>query len=114
MSGALVTVQDYVTAARVLLQDLVVPLRYDDQSVLYALNEAFLTSRRLRPDMYIKKDVPSYVAIDTTPVDMEEQFRPFLVTYMVAQVQLRDEETEQDQRAIALFKMAHEQLVGTT
>ena len=44
------TVQDYITDARVLLQDLISPYRYDDPSLLTALNVALLEARRLRAD----------------------------------------------------------------
>lgn len=99
---ALVTVQDYITAARTLLQDEVnAPYRYSDFELVLALNLSFLEMRRLRPDMFVQgRATPAYAA-DTLSaiVDLDEQYRVAALYYICGHAQLRDEEGTEDARA---------------
>jgi hypothetical protein len=56
LNTTLETVADYVDDARVLLLDQVQPYRYDDTSLLTALNVALLEGRRLRADLFVFND----------------------------------------------------------
>ena len=65
---ALDTVQDYVSAARVLLQDTVAPYRYSDADMIAELNLAILEAKRVRPDLFFeyrgKHPYPTFVSPD--------------------------------------------------
>ena len=97
---ALDTVQDYVNAARTLLQDTVVTYRYPDSNFLDGLNFGLMHARRLRADLFLGiTTVPSYVTNDTTAVAFDQQYRLGLMYFIVGHVQLQDEEDTQDSRA---------------
>ena len=99
---ALETVADYLTDVRVLLLDQTAPYRYDDASLLTALNIAILEGRRLRPDLFVFRhhdQVPQFFANDTTEFEMEAQFRLGFVYGTCAHALVRDQEDVQDQRS---------------
>ena len=77
MSTAYDTVTDYIEDARTLLLDTVAPYRYDDPSLLVALNAALLEGRRLRPDLFVyvtkSGSVPSFDTNSDQPIRIEEQ-----------------------------------------
>jgi len=102
---ALQTVAEIIGTARVLLQDTIEPYRYDDDSLLVGLNAALLEARRLRPDMFINtaNAVPSYSAVNSTDVAIDQQYRMSLIYYIVGHAQLRDEENTQDARSSAFL-----------
>ena len=105
-SQALDTVQDYITDARVLLQDTISPQRYDDPSLISALNVMLLEARRIRADLFITKygtRVPFFAAVDDTPVDIEPAFRLAFLYGMVGHALQRDQEDIEDQRASAFL-----------
>jgi hypothetical protein len=111
----LATVQDYVADGRTLLLDKVQPYRYDDPSMLVALNTAMLEGARLRPDLFIYQgdgSVPTFSAVDTTPVNIEPAFRLAFLYGMCAHALLRDEEDVQDSRANTYNGNFHEILIG--
>jgi hypothetical protein len=111
---ALATVQQYVTTARALLQDTVVPYRYSDANLAIGLSLGFLEARRLRPDLFLGRfdNIPNFTTVDSTAVDMDEQYRVPLLYYMVGHVQLFDEEDTQDARAaVFLNKFTSQMLV---
>ena len=96
------SVSDYVQDARTLLLDRIAPYRYDDTSLLVALNLALLDGRRIRPDLFVYKHgnrVPSYSQVDGQRVPIEEQFRKAFVYGMVSHALARDQEDVQDQRS---------------
>jgi hypothetical protein len=97
-------VSDYITEARRLLQDQVVPHRYPDTDLIQALNIAVLEARRLRPELFIGRfgALPQVVSPDQ-PFDMEPMYRPSFVYYIVGRVELRDSEDTKDSRASALM-----------
>jgi hypothetical protein len=53
---ALVTVADYVSDARVLLQDTVEPYRYADTELVTGLNFALMECRKQRIDLFPRPD----------------------------------------------------------
>lgn len=100
---ALDTVANYITDARVLLQDTVSPYRYGDAELVENLNLGLLEMRRLRPDLLMssfRSTFPSYSASSTsTAVAVDVQYRVALLYYICGQAQLRDDEAVQDSRA---------------
>lgn len=110
---ALDTVQDYVTAARVLLQDTVAAYRYPDANYLRGLNFALLEARRLRADLFIGvTTVPTYATNDSTAVAFDQNFRLALIYWMAGHVQLADEEDTEDSRAATFVQMFNKILLG--
>ena len=108
---ALLTVADFVARARVLLQDTIEEYRYSDAELVASLNEALLESRRLRPDFFLNRTVPSYDSgSPATEVEIDEQYKVSFVYYMVGNAHLRDEEDTQDQRATAFLNKFVSQL----
>lgn len=108
MAGMLDTVADYVTQARVLLQDTYGPAyRYPDLDIVNALNLGLLRARQLRADLFILTDgvVPYFDANNSAPVAFEPMYREGLLNFVIGQVQLRDAEDTVDARAAA-FKNA--------
>lgn len=100
---ALDTVADYLSSARVLLQDTVSPYRYSDAELVNALNLSLLEARRLRPDLlkgYFRTTIPAYSSGATsTAVVFDPQYRVALLYYICGHAQLRDDENTQDARA---------------
>jgi hypothetical protein len=116
------TVGDYISDARVLLQDRIVPYRYSTISLVAALNLALLEVRRIRPDLLWDNldQVPSYDWNDamsvlvpgtdgnaddddnptwTQWVPIEQQFRTAIVYGIGAHALARDQEDIQDEAA---------------
>jgi hypothetical protein len=111
------TVEDYITDARVLLLDQVAPYRYDDPSLLTALNVALLEGRRLRADLFVFCDreggrVPSYAVVDNTKVPIEQQFRLAFLHGLVGHAIQRDQEDIQDARATSFLNIMSNILTG--
>jgi len=115
---ALSTVTQYVSEARVLLQDSVPTYRYADADLISALNLAIMTARRNRPDLFLEvTTIPQFVVADIasgTPFAMDVQYRVAFLFFMVGFAQLRDEEDTQDQRAIAFITKFTQQLMTLT
>lgn len=113
---ALDTVQDYITSARTLLQDLVdSPYRYSNAELVMALNLAFLETRRLRPDLvktYLGGNLPTFSAgsLGTTVV-LEPAYRPAILYYIAGHAQIRDDESQQDARATVFLNKFTAQLL---
>lgn len=103
MAQALDTVQDYVTDARVLLQDTVADYRYSDAEIVENLNLGLLEMRKLRPDLMIATfggSIPKYSASSlSTAVACDPQYRMSLLYYVCGMTQLRDDEATTDSRA---------------
>lgn len=104
--AALSTVADYVTYARILLQDQVAPYRYPDQDLLLALTSALPDAKKLRPDLFLSTTtLPVFSAVDSTVVPMDQMYRMPILYYVVGMAQLRDDEEVQDQRAAAFLNL---------
>lgn len=115
--AALATVADYLSEARTLLQDTVVPYRYSDADIVSGLNLGFLEARRLRPDIFrdIPSTVPSYSSVSPSDaVVMDAQYRSALLYYVVGHTNLRDQEESQDQRASAFLNKFVSQMLSVT
>lgn len=111
---ALDVVSDYITEARVLLQDQVSPYRYADSDLVTALNLAMLEARRLRPDLFLAATsaVPTFTANNATAVPMDPMYRVAFVYYIVGNAHLRDEESPEDTRATAFMAAFNKQLTS--
>jgi hypothetical protein len=119
MSTALETIDDYIADARVLLQDTVSPYRYDDASLVIAMNVTLLEARRLRADLFLynkcppgTKGIQALQGKDGTVVQMEEPFRLAILHGLVAHALERDQEDIQDARAGAFLTIFNTMLVG--
>lgn len=119
MSSALETITDYITDGRTLLQDVISPYRYDDASLVTAMNVTLLEGRRLRPDLFIyrrckpnERGVQSFQLNDGTELEMEEQFRLAFLHGMCAHALERDQEDIQDERAATFMKIFNNILTG--
>lgn len=111
------TVQDYLADARVLLQDTIAPYRYDDPSLLTALNVALLEGRRLRADLFVFNDrdggiVPNYTVNDNSVVPIEQQFRLAFLHGLIGHAIERDQEDLQDERAVWFLNVMANILTG--
>lgn len=113
--SALDTVQDYITDVRTLLQDTISPYRYDDPSLLVALNVTLLETRRIRADLFVFHEhdkVPYFDVVNTKPVHMEAPFRLALVYGTCGHALARDQEDVQDARSSAFMRVFYTMLLG--
>ena len=120
MNTTLETIDDYVDDGRILLQDTIAPYRYDDASLVIAMNVTLLEGRRLRPDLFVYETrcgpsgVQHFQAVDGTTLYMEPQFRLAFLHGMVGHALERDQEDIQDARAAAFMAVFTAILVGKT
>lgn len=113
--AALDTVEDYISAARILLQDTSAEAyRYPDADLVLALSLAMIEARSHRPDLFIGRSdaVPFFSANDTTQVVIDQQYRVPVLYYIVGNAQLRDAEDTQDARAAAFLDKFKSQMVA--
>lgn len=124
----LFSLADYVQASRVLLQDLIPPYRYDDESLVTTLNMAFYEAMRLRPDLLLdgkyqtisvaapalnNYGAPVFtVAVMSDPVPVPPSMKMPFLYFMVGQAQLRDLTDTQDSRASAFLNKFITQLTS--
>lgn len=120
MASELNTITDYINDARVLLQDLIQPYRYDDPSLLSAFNVTMYEARRIRPDVFLfRPRRPGDPAVQTfqqnqgQPVFLEEQFRLGILHGLVGFALERDQEDIQDVRAAIFLKTFNDIFTGT-
>lgn len=119
MSSALETITDYITDGRTLLLDTIAPYRYDDPSLITAMNVTLLEGRRVRPDLFVyrrckpnQSGVQSFQANDGTVLEMEEQFRLAFLHGMIGHALERDQEDIQDARAATFLNVFNTILLG--
>lgn len=112
------TVQDYVTEARTILQDIVGDIyRYDDPSLLRALNITLLEGRKERADLFVfnrkvRGQTQAFKVVDDTKVNMEAPFRSYFLYGMVGHALIRDSEDYQDARATSFLSLFRFGLTG--
>lgn len=115
MADDLCTVQELIADVRRLILDRVPPFRYDDDSLITALNVSLLEARRLRPDFFVCRygnHVPQFEAVTGEIIPVESQFRLAFEYGVAGHVLMRDEEDVQDARANSFRDMFHDMLVG--
>jgi len=113
---ALETVGQYLKEARVLLQDVTPPYRYEDVELVDCLNIGLLEARRLRADLFLPLNKGIFIDTNGTldraaKVPIDEMYRPALVYYIVGRAQLRDDEATTDQRSAAFMTKFTSQLL---
>lgn len=116
MDEQLLTVQDIISDARVLLLDEIGPNRYTDSELLVGLNTALLEIRRIRADLFLgryKGHVPKFNNVDGETIHIEPQFRLALVYGTLSHALMRDDEDIQDQRSNAFEAKMIRLLVGS-
>jgi hypothetical protein len=111
------TVAEYLLDVRTLLQDLIPNYRYDDPSLLTALNVTMLEARRIRPDLFVfnrtvRGQVPAFQANDDTYVPIDPQFRLAIVHGICGHALERDQEDVQDARATSFLGLFNAGLIG--
>lgn len=110
---ALDTAEEVVTAARTLLNDIVAPYRYSDDTLVVALNVAFQEAKMRRPDLFIGLTIPNYTSPpNSTAIGLDEMYRIALVFYICGYAQLIDEEDNQDARAASFLTTFNNKMTG--
>jgi len=103
-------VGDIVNQVRTLVQDTdntSGQYRYSTDSIITALNQGVLDMFRLRPDLFLEVNfvLPTFsIGFLDAPLQIEDQYIPPLIYYVVGLVQARDDEQNQDQRAFQFLK----------
>lgn len=113
---ALDTVQDYLDRARTLLLDTYDgPYRYSTEDLVEALNMGILEARRLRPELFqasFRTTLPDFSASSLTDaVPIDPQYRVAFVYYICGSCQLRDDENNQDSRAVTFLNKFTSQML---
>jgi hypothetical protein len=112
------TIDDAVAEARRILNDTnaTVGYRYDDATLVSALNMGLLEARRLRPDLfraYYGAGLPRFAETDlatSTALPVNEMYMPPLAGFMAGWVELTDDEFTIDNRAGTLLQRFAAQL----
>jgi len=108
------TIQDYITSARIQMQDTTADPRYPDEQYKLALDLAFDEAYRLRPDLFIRNEVVSVVSSPlSTPVPVPRGYQSAFLYYMCGHVQLQDNEDTTDSRASVFLNKFVAQLMTT-
>jgi hypothetical protein len=108
------TIQEYISAARTLLQDTTPAPRYSDADFQLALELAFDEVYRIRPDIMGNTPQPSiFGAPGTDKVPVPRGYQATFLYYMCGHVQLRDQEDTQDARASIFLNKFTSQLLTT-
>lgn len=94
------TVQQYIDACRILLQDTTPAPRYSDAEFQLALDLAFDEAFRIRPDIFIDVAAQSIISEPLSyVVPVPRGYQSAFMYYMCGNVQLRDAEDTEDNRA---------------
>lgn len=117
-SQKLATIGDLLSQVRTLLQDVDVSsgqYRYSTDSIMVAFNQAMMDMYRIRPDLFLENGfvIPVYNSSDlSVAIVIEPQYVPALIYYVVGLVQARDDEQNQDNRAMGFLKVFQQTIVG--
>ena len=111
------SVANYLADVRTLLQDTIAPYRYDDPSLLVALNATMLEASRLRADLFVynlktQGQVQAFQNVDDTYVDIEPQYRLAILHGICGHAMEREQEEFADSRATAFLNMFNQGLIG--
>lgn len=110
------TVGQYLTEAHTVLQDLIEPYRYPEADLARYLGMAFFELRRVRPDLVMfsfRGTLPTFTSDDTgktVTVPVDPMYRGPVLNYVLGMAQIRDDENNQDSRALAVLNMFYQQL----
>jgi hypothetical protein len=111
------TVARLIADARTLIQDKIPNYRYDDASLLTALNVTMLEASRQRGDFWgfnvrTQGQVPAFTAVDDTYIELEPQFRLAILHGTVGHALERDQEDYQNALATSFLLMFNAGLTG--
>jgi hypothetical protein len=115
LSSPFATLNGFLFQVRTLLQDTdSAGYRYTTESLVADLNQAMMDAYRMRPDLFLQTGfiLPVYSATalaDT--IEIETQYVPAFVYYVVGLVQARDDEQNQDVRAGTFLKVFQQNLI---
>lgn len=108
------TIQDYITSARIQLQDITGSQRYTDDMFKLGLDLAFDEAYRIRPDLFIRNEPVSIVSSPlATAVPVPRGYQSAFLYYMCGHVQLQDQEDTTDSRASVFLNKFVAQLMST-
>lgn len=88
--------------------------RYSTDSIITSLNQALMDMYRIRPDLFLELAyvIPSFtVSSMEETVGIEQQYLPPLIYYVVGLTQARDDEQNQDARAMGFLKVFQQTLL---
>jgi hypothetical protein len=110
-SQGLTVVGDIINQVRTLLQDTdntaSSGYRYSTDSLVSCLNQCMIDLFRLRPDLFLEQSfiIPTFNSGALgQALGIEQQYIPPLVYYVVGLAQARDDEQNQDSRAMVFLK----------
>lgn len=107
---ALTAAQHYIDEARRLIQDEDAPYRYSDESMLDALHLGMLELKRLRPEVFFGRSIPSTSTVGST-ITIDESCQTALVYFLAGHIQLNDDEPSQDERGAAFITKFNNMMV---
>lgn len=108
------TVRDYIDAARILLQDTSTAPRYSDDQFKLGLDLAFDEAYRLRPDIFIRNEPPTFMGGGVTvKVPAPRGYQSAFLYYICGHAQLQDQEDTTDSRASIFLNKFIAQLMTT-
>lgn len=106
------TIQQFITAVRILLQDNTLPYRYPDDNIALGFDIAFDEAQRIRPDMFMKTTINPIVGQPVAnPMPVPTGYKSAFIMYTSGWVQLQDNEDTDDQRATIFLNKFISQLM---
>lgn len=114
----ILTVGGLISQVRTLLQDTDLSTglyRYSTDSIVTNLNQAMADLFRLRPDLFMDAGfaIPSFdPALPDVAVGIDQQYMPALIYYVVGLTQARDDEQNQDARALGFLKIFQQTVIN--
>jgi hypothetical protein len=111
------TLGGLLAQVRTLLQDTdaVGGYRYSDLSIVTNLNQSMMDAYRIRPDLFLATSfvIPAFdTALPNTLITIEPQYLPAFVYYVTGLTQARDDEQNQDARAMGFLKIFQQTIVN--
>lgn len=99
------TFQNVVDRARIPLND-AAKTRYPDPQLLGYANDAVLTVRKLRPDLFLGSwTIPAAEYVLADPIPIDDTYFPALCDYVTGRAEFRDDEDAMQQRAVAFAQL---------
>lgn len=102
-----------IDECRDLLQDQVVPYRYDTDQLERFVTFAVREAKRIRPDLFLGSFAnPIDDLTSSNPFPMPDEYAPTVANFAVSRAEFRDDEFTVDGRAVALLKLYQQQLLS--
>jgi hypothetical protein len=111
------TLGGLLAQVRTLLQDTdaVGGYRYSDESIVTNINQSMMDAYRMRPDLFLATGfvIPAFdTTLPNTAITIEPQYLPAFVYYVTGLTQARDDEQNQDARAMGFLKIFQQTIVN--